>query len=518
MLLLRFLIFVLSLGLALAPAAPVVAQDLERRPVDEPLFGLSSVVPADWQDLGSGIYVRGTSPADLALIAIQSAAATIDQLWPRLLPQLALTDVPAPSETYSSERLDWALYHVDVPRGETTIAAELALAEDGGTSYVVLLHADPAEFEVLRQQVLLPALDALAPLPPEPTPDPSMFDYQIEEVTFPGSADDVTLAGTLTLPPGPGPHPVVVTMSGSGPQDRDESMRPLTELKPFAILADALTSHGVGVLRYDDRGVGSSTGDYGSATIEDLAADARAAIDYLETRADVDPSRIGLLGHSEGGLYAAMLGASDPRVAFIGMMAPAVIDGVDLIVQQDMDLVRSGGGTDEQVEAIGAYARQAMPLALEQDFDALEALTREFYDSMWDSLTEAEQVVSGDRETFAQRQVEALMPTYESDWYRSFLAYDPGPDWEQVTVPVLALFGGKDVQVDAATNEAALLADLEVAGNDDVTTMVLPEANHLFQDAGTGAMSEYMKLDPVFVDGFVDTVVDWFVERAGVEG
>ena len=518
MLLLRFLIIVLSLGLSLAPAAPVGAQELERRPVDEPLYGLSSVVPADWQDLGSGIYVRGTSPADPALIAIQSAAATIDQLWPRLLPQLALTDVPATTETYSSERLDWDLYRVDVPRGETTIAAELALAEDSGTSYVVLMHADPAEFEVLRQQVLLPALDALAPLAPEPTPDPSTFDYQIEEVTFPGGADDVTLAGTLTLPRGPGPHPVVVTMSGSGPQDRDESMRPLTALKPFAVLADALTSHGVGVLRYDDRGVGSSTGDYGSATIEDLAEDARAAIDYLETRADVDPSRIGLLGHSEGGLYAAMLGASDPRVAFIGMMAPAVIDGVDLIVQQDMDLVRSGGGTDEQVEAIGAYARQAMPLALEQDFDALEALTREFYGSIWDSLTEAEQVVSGDRETFAQRQVEALMPTYESDWYRSFLAYDPGPDWEQVTVPVLALFGGKDVQVDAATNEAALLADLEVAGNDDVTTMVLPDANHLFQEAGTGAMSEYMKLDPVFVDGFVDTVVDWFVERAGVEG
>ena len=517
MLLLRFLTLVASLGLALAPAAPVSAQDLDRRPVDEPLYGLSSVVPADWQEQGGGVYSRGTPPADLTLIAIQSAPVGIDGLWPSLLPQLALTEVPAPTGTYSTEHLDWDLYRVDVPVGATTVSVELALAEDTGTTYLVLLQSAPDEFETLRESVFLPAVDALAPLAPEATPDPSTFDYSIEEVAFPGGAEGVELAGTLTLPPGPGPHPVVVTMSGSGPQDRDESMRPLTALKPFAILADALTSHGVGVLRYDDRGVGSSTGDYGAATIEDLAEDARAAIDYLETRADVDPARIGLFGHSEGGLYAAMLGASDPRVAFIGMMAPAVIDGVDLIVQQDMDLVRSGGGSDEQVEAIGAYARQAMPLAVEQDFDALEALTREFYGSFWDSLSEAEQVVNGDRETFAQRQVEALMPTFESAWYRSFLAYDPGPDWEQVTVPVLALFGGKDVQVDAASNEAALLAALDAAGNDDVTTLILPGANHLFQAAGTGAVSEYMKLEPVFVDGFVDTVVDWFVERAGVE-
>ncbi len=516
MLLLRFLILVLSLGLALAPAAPVGAQDLERRPVDEPLYGLSSVVPADWQEQGGGVYSRGTPPADLALIAIQSTAATVDQLWPSLLPQLALTDVPAPTGSYDSDRFEWDLYRLDVPIGATTVSVELALAEEAGTTYLVLLQSAPDDFETLRESVFLPAVDALAPLAPEATPDPSTFDYSIEEVAFPGGPEGVELAGTLTLPPGPGPHPVVVTMSGSGPQDRDESMRPLTALKPFAVLADALTSQGVGVLRYDDRGVGSSTGDYGAATIEDLAEDARAAIDYLETRADVDPARIGLLGHSEGGIYAAMLGASDPRVAFIGMMAPAVIDGLDLLIEQNMALVRTSGASEDRVQAIGDYTRSALPLAVAGDFDALEALTREFYGSFWDSLTDAEQVVSGDRETFAQRQVESVMPTYESDWFRSLLAYDPGPDWEQVTVPVLGIFGGKDVQVIAESNEAALREALAAAGNDDVTTLILPDANHLFQAADTGAVAEYARLEPVFVDGFVDTVVEWFVERAGV--
>ena len=273
-------------------ATGAVAQDIERRPVEDPLFGVSSVVPADWQDLGGGVYSRGTPPEDLALIAIQAAPASIEQLWVSLLPQFALTEAPDATGKYSSELSDWTLYRFDVHLGAVILAVELALAEDAGTSQLILLQSDPAEFDVLREEVLLPAIDAFAPLEPTPTPDPSTFDYHIEEVAFPGGSEGVVLAGTLTLPDGPGRHPVVVTMSGSGPQDRDESMRPITTLKPFAILADALTSAGVGVLRYDDRGVGGSSGDYESATIAQLAEDARAAIDYLETREDVDADRI----------------------------------------------------------------------------------------------------------------------------------------------------------------------------------------------------------------------------------
>jgi hypothetical protein len=396
------------------------------------------------------------------------------------------------------------------------IAVELAAAESEGSTQLVLLQADPADFDVLREQVLLPAIDAFAPLEPEPTPDPSTFDYQIEEVTFPGGAPDVQLAGTLTLPDGPGPHPVVVTMSGSGAQDRDESLRPITTLKPFAILADALTSAGVGVLRYDDRGVGGSTGDYESATIAELAEDARAAIDYLETRGDVDPARIGIFGHSEGGLYSAILGASDPRVAWIGMMAPAVIDGVTLIVEQNQALVRSAGNDEELVEEYGRYTAEAMPLARDGDFEALESVIREFYGRAWDELEPDDQVIAGDREAFIQRQVDAELPLYTSDWFRSFLAYDPTADWQQVTVPVLAIFGGKDVQVLAASNAAALQANLDAAGNDDVEIITIPDANHLFQEAETGAYAEYGQLAPEFIDGFVDAVVDWTTVRAGV--
>ncbi len=513
----RTLTVILTLCLALvATVTPVAAQEVERRPVEDPLFGVSSVVPADWQDLGGGIYSRGTPPDDLALIAIQSAPATVDQLWASLLPQFALTEVPEATAEYSSDRFDWTLYRFDVQLGEMVIAVELALAHDDGVTHLLLLQSDPADFEVLREQVLLPAIDAFAPLEPEPTPDPSSFDYQIEEVSFPGGAEGVQLAGTLTLPPGPGPHPVVVTMSGSGAQDRDESMRPITTLKPFAILADALTSAGVGVLRYDDRGVGASTGDYESATIAELAEDARAAIDYLETRDDIDPARIGLFGHSEGGLYAAILGASDPRIAWIGMMAPAVIDGVTLIVEQNQALLRSSGSEEKLVAAYAAYASEAMPLARDGDLEALEAVIRDFYGHAWDELDAEDQVIAGEREAFVQRQVDSEMPLYTSDWFRSFLAYDPTSDWKAVGVPVLATFGGKDAQVLADSNAAALRAALEAGGNDDVEIITIPGANHLFQEADTGSFAEYGQLDPVFIDGFIDAVVDWTTAQAGV--
>ena len=506
----------LSLCLLLATATTVMAQDIERRPVEDQMFGVSSVVPADWQELGGGAYARGTPPQDLALIAIQAAPASVEQVWASLLPQFALTQVPEATGEYSTDLFDWTLYQFSVQLGEVVISAELALAEADGVTQLVLLQSDPADFETLREQVLLPAIDAFAPLAPTPTPDPSTFDYDIEEVSFPGGSEGVQLAGTLTLPPGPGPHPVVVTMSGSGAQDRDESLRPITSLKPFAIIADALTSAGVGVLRYDDRGVGGSSGDYAAATISELAADAAAAVDYLVSRDDVDPHRLGLLGHSEGGLYAAMMAASNPRIGYIGLMAPAVTDGVTLIVEQNEALARSSGASEAMTDAIREYSAEAMPLARDGELEALERVMRDSYGRIWDQMTPQEQVIAGDRATFVDLQVDAELPIYTSDWFRSFLAYDPTTDWQQVTVPVLAIFGGKDVQVLADSNATALREALAIAGNDDVEIVTIPDANHLFQAAESGAFAEYSQLEPEFIDGFTETVVDWMTVRAGV--
>jgi len=485
------------------------------RPVEDPLFELVTVVPETWQDFGNGTYTRGEPPADLALIAVQSAAASSDRLLEAILPQLALSEVPDATGAFSSETFAWTLYAFDVSPGTIDLRVELALAEKDGRTYLVLLQSTQEEFTALREQVFVPALEATAPLEPEPTPHPSTFDYLIEEVTFPGGSPGVELAGTLTLPRGPGPHPVVVLMSGSGAQDRDESLKPVAALKPFALIADALTSAGVGVLRYDDRGVGASSGDYEAATVQDLASDGRAAIDYLESRADIDPARIGLLGHSEGGMYAAMLGASDPRIAFIVGMAPAVVDGVELLIAQNEAILRAAGEAEDEIAAARAFAEAVMPAARDGDVEAVERAGREYFGGLWDRLDPDQQALAGPRAEFIERRAGQLA-IYATDWFRSLLAYDAEQDWARVTVPVLGLFGARDVQVVREQNEPALREALESAGNDDFEIVVLPDANHLFQSAETGAFDEYGTLEPEFTADFLPTLVDWVTAHAGV--
>jgi pimeloyl-ACP methyl ester carboxylesterase len=403
-----------------------------------------------------------------------------------------------------------------VTLGATTLTVELALAVDDGATHIVLLQAPVDEFAILREAVLVPALEAFAILAPEATPDPATLGYRVEEVRFPGGGPGVDLAGTLTLPEGTGPHPAVVLMSGSGAQDRDESLRPVSTLKPFALLADALTSAGLAVLRYDDRGVGGSTGDYDAATIRELAGDGAAALTYLRGRDDVDAERTGLLGHSEGGLYAAMLAAEDTGVAFvIGLAAPAV-DGVSLLVAQNEAIARASGAPEEEVALATAFATQAMPAARDGDTATLEAAIRELAAGLWDRASEEERAILGTRDAFVRRQVDTQMPSLTSDWFRSILAYDPAPDWQRVTVPVLGAYGGLDVQVLPEQNASALKEALDEGGNEDVEIIVLPDANHLFQSAGSGAIAEYGTLPAEFTPDLLPTIVAWLTERAGL--
>ena len=147
------------------------------------------------------------------------------------------------------------------------------------------------------------------------------FPYAVEEVTFShGEGENrITLAGTLTRPSEGGPHPTAVMITGSGPQDRDETVM---GHKPFWIIADDLARAGVAVLRFDDRGTGESTGDFASATSLDFADDVRAALRYLTTRDDVDAKRLGVIGHSEGGLIAPMVATSGPEAELVAFALP----------------------------------------------------------------------------------------------------------------------------------------------------------------------------------------------------
>ncbi|MCI2425048.1 alpha/beta fold hydrolase [Candidatus Acetothermia bacterium] len=343
------------------------------------------------------------------------------------------------------------------------------------------------------------------PLPVEPVE---------QEVRFTNNA--ITLVGTLTLPPGKGPHPAVILISGSGPQNRDSEIPGVPGYRPFAVLADHLSRHGIAVLRYDDRGVGQSTGDHATATSADFAADAEAAMQYLFTRREADPKQIGFLGFSEGGMKAAMVAARRPEVAFVISMAGTAVTGYEVIIKQVGRITRAAGGTQEEIAQAMDKQRTFLDLVLAEKWQDLEAFLFEIFMEQLQALPARDRAAIGDLDSFARRLVGAQMKVAQSPWLLFLLRHDPAVDWEQVVVPVLALFGELDVQVDAAQNRLALEAALARAGNDDVTMVVFPTANHLFQDAVTGCLTEYSLLPPEFLPDFLNTITDWLLERVKV--
>jgi pimeloyl-ACP methyl ester carboxylesterase len=507
----RLVKLVLVLVALVGAALPTWAQDTTPEAAPEVIvlvphtdeaFGIETVVPDGWTNAGNGVFARQSSAADTTVIAQQSAALDAEALLNALLPQLALTEAPESVGTYQGAVLEWTLYQIDVNVGALSLKVDLALAEAAGTTYLVLLQTSPEEYEDLHTSVFLLTLDAFAPLP-EATEEP--VPYNVEDVTF--ESGDVTLAGTLTLPPTEGPHPVVVLVSGSGPQNRDESLGVGIAIRPFRLIADALTREGVAVLRYDDRGVGESTGDFATATTSDFSTDAAAAIDYLLTREDIDPDQIGLLGHSEGGYVAAMLGASNPDLDFIISMAGPGVNGRDVLLVQNQRYMEAEGASQEEIDAQLAFVEGL--IAVLDDPEAIEALTYERTIEQVAALPEEQQAAVGDIEVYARTVAQQTAQQYSADWFESFLSYDPAPDWAQTTAPVLALFGGKDVQVDAEQNAPALEAALVEAGNEDYEIVVLPNANHLFQEAGTGAFSEYTTLPAEFTPDFLPTIIEW---------
>lgn len=468
-------------------------------------YGYESVVPEGWTDVGRGIFARQRDAADPTLLAQQSAPVSAEDVLASLLPQLRLTEAPQSVGTHQGDALEWTLYQVDVALGEDEVAVDLALSDEEGTTYIVLLQSAPDEYDALRESIFLPTLNAFAPLSETVEDVP----YRVEAVTF--GNGEVTLAGTLTLPPGAGPHPAVVLVSGSGPQDRDETLGGGIAIKPFRLLADALTREGVAVLRYDDRGVGASTGAFSTAVVSDFASDAEAAIDYLLTREEIDRRHIGVLGHSEGALVAAMLGARNDDLDFIISLAGPGVNGRDVLLVQNQRVLEAEGATQEQIDTQLAFVEELTTKL--DDPAAVEALIYAHTLEQAKALPDAERAALGDLEDYAHRVTEQAMSEFGTDWFTSFLAYDPGPDWAQTTVPVLAIFGGKDVQVDAEQNAPALEAALERAGNDDVTIAVLPNANHLFQEAQTGSPSEYATLPAEFTPDLMPMIVNWLQDH-----
>jgi uncharacterized protein len=320
------------------------------------------------------------------------------------------------------------------------------------------------------------------------------YPYREEEVTYDNKVQNVTLAATFTIPRGRGPFPAVVLITGSGPQDRDES---LMGHKPFLILSDYLTRHGVAVLRADDRGTGKSTGDFEGATTADFATDTEAGIAYLKTRPEVDLHKIGLIGHSEGGVIAPMIAARNHDVAFIVMMAGTGVPGYQVLVAQSQ-AIEVASGNDPAVAAKNAAKEKDMLTLVETEKDTatLEKLLRE--------------KLAGD---VPQGVIGLQIKQLTSVWFRYFLTYDPATALRKVTCPVLALNGSLDKQVLPSQNLPAIRKALDAAGNQHVEIDELPGLNHLFQTAKTGAPAEYGQIEETMSPVALEKISTWILKQ-----
>lgn len=333
------------------------------------------------------------------------------------------------------------------------------------------------------------------------------YPYLSEEVTFQNTQASITLAGTLTLPSAEGNYPAVILISGSGAQNRDEE---ISGHRPFLIIADHLTKNGIAVLRYDDRGIGKSTGDFRAATTVDFAADVASAVAYLKTRKEINKDKIGLIGHSEGGIVAPMVASSSEDVSFIVLLAAPGIEIKKVLMMQQELIPRALGASESDVQKSIAISEKAFQMiSTTDDRQTLKADLAKLIEENYDNIPAKLRPPKMTKEQIVAMQSDML----SSPWYQNLLNYDPAPTLEKVTCPVLALNGEKDIQVTPKENLTGISDALKKGGNINVTIKELPNLNHLFQECETGSLMEYETIEQTFSPVALRETSDWILKK-----
>jgi uncharacterized protein len=332
--------------------------------------------------------------------------------------------------------------------------------------------------------------------PQQPIPP---FPYLVEEVKYTNPKSGFKLAGTLTLPKEKTACPAVVMITGSGAEDRDETV---FGHKPFAVIADYLTRNGIAVLRVDDRGVGGSEGDVNSSTTEDFAGDVIAGVEFLKQRKEIDPKKIGLIGHSEGGLIAPIAAVESSDVAFIVMMAGPGVTGEQIILEQAA-LISKANGLPEYAIEQGRITNQKIFDVVKSEPDStktVEKLRRILAQGMYDGMNDD-----------MKKMIDAKIQGVNTTWFRYFLTYDPKPTLGKVKCPVLAINGTKDLQVPVSNLEAIIEA-VNSGGNMQVDTLSFRNHNHLFQRCETGSVAEYSQIEETIDPAVLKIIKDWIIK------
>ena len=323
------------------------------------------------------------------------------------------------------------------------------------------------------------------------------FTYNADDITFENKKAGIKLAGTLTSPKEKGKYPAVILVSGSGPQDRDET---IMGHKPFLLLADYLTQNGYVVLRYDDRGVANSEGDFSDATTSDFATDTEAAVEFLKKQKNIDPKKIGILGHSEGALVAQIIAAKTKDVAFIISMAGPAVEIDKLMITQKAEMERASGIPELAIKMNEKVFGDVYKI-LKKDSTNQEA------------KNEIVAYLKNDPvyKNVSEKEIQSLVNQVLDKWFRAFISYNPKENLSKISSKVLALNGEKDLQVLAKENLEGWKNGL--LHNKNVTVKSYPDLNHMFQKANTGLIDEYGTIETTIEPFVLEDIVNWLNEN-----
>lgn len=329
------------------------------------------------------------------------------------------------------------------------------------------------------------------------------FPYEEREIAFENKKADIKLSGTLTIPKSKGPFPAVILISGSGPQNRNEE---ILGHKPFLVIADYLTKNGIAVFRYDDRGIGKSGGVFSTATTLDFAKDAEAAFNTLQKVAEIDKNKIGLMGHSEGGMIAPIVAAKNKKVGFIVLLAAPGIKITELMKLQ-VKMINATDTTQtpaEIKESVELSAKIYQVINENNDNQIAKEKIKELYLPLFMGKDSALLKEKGITESSVQAQTFTLL----SPWFRYFIGFNPDVYLSKVKCPVLAINGTKDTQVSAVENLEGIKSSLTKCNN-NYTIKLIENKNHLFQTAKTGAPSEYSEIEETFAPDVLEIINNW---------
>jgi len=407
-------------------------------------------------------------------------------------PDQGAKNIPVTNTTFENSKIKFEVTNAKIEyNGELSDTKIIGTFKQGSQEFPMNLSKNPLEKEILKR-------------PQEPT---KPYSYYSEDVTFQNTKANISLSGTLTLPKKNGFFPSVILITGSGPQNRNEE---LLGHKPFLVISDYLTKKGIAVLRYDDRGIGDSKGDFKTATTVDFATDVESAINYLQTRKEINKNKIGLVGHSEGGLIASIVASKSKDISFIVLLAGTGIQGDKLLLLQQKLISRAKGISETDIKKSNQTNVKLFEIVIQSNDNQKfkTDLTNHIKETL-KSDTSIEIPNGLTKEEFISIQVNQI----SNPWMQYFIKFNPASVLEKVKCPVLAMNGEKDLQVPSKENLTAIKNALKIGGNENVTIKEFPRLNHLFQECKTGLPNEYAKIEQTFSPIVLTEISNWILNQ-----